>query len=388
VSKNRAPTAESSHGSAVAAGGAENASAGGSEGARPGSNDAATSGTTGQRSGPAGERAFVADVLRAEAHAVAAIADLLDDRLTAALDLIQAARDNHASVLVCGLGKSGLIGRKISATLASLGIPSHDVHPSEAMHGDLGRIRTQDVLLALSFSGETEEVVALAGILHQDGVKIISITGGSKGDPSRGQGALARLADVALSIGDVSEASDMALAPTCSTTATLALGDAIALAMARRLAFTADDFARRHPGGSLGGLLRPVVDVLRFRVGENLPLVDTDATVRQALDATATLGRRPGALIVTEPAPSGAIAGIFTDGDLRRLVTNYPERLDDPITEVMTRSPRTLPDTALVRDALTMVREHRQDEVPIVDANGKPVGLLDVQDLMAPKLAR
>jgi arabinose-5-phosphate isomerase len=327
-------------------------------------------------------------VLRAEADAVAAIAPLLDGRLTRAIDLIHHAQQADGAILVAGLGKSGLIGRKLSATLASLGIPAHDVHPSEAMHGDIGRIRQTDVLLALSLSGETQEVVALAGILKQDGVKIISITGGGEDDPARGVGALARIADVSLSVGCITEAADLALAPTCSTTATLALGDAIALAVARRLAVTADDFARRHPGGTLGGLLRPVTDLLRFRVGENLPLVDATQTVREALHGTAQLGRRPGALIVINAAAHGAIVGIFTDGDLRRLVTRGQHALDTPIADVMTRSPRTLPDTALVRDALAMVRQHRQDEVPIVDRDGKPLGLLDVQDLMAPRLVQ
>ena len=333
------------------------------------------------------ELAFIRGVLEAEAAAVGGVAEVIDERITAALDVIDRAANAGGTVLVCGLGKSGLIGRKVSATLASLGIPSHDVHPSEAMHGDLGRIRQTDVLLALSFSGETEEVVGLAGILKQDGVRIVSITGGVAGEGSRGGGTLSRLADVALSIGAISEASSMALAPTCSTTATLALGDALALALARRRAFTADDFARRHPGGTLGGLLRPVVDVLRFRVGENLPLVETGRTVRDALRAAESLGRRPGALIVID-AGDEAIAGIFTDGDLRRAIMREPGLLDGPIDAVMTRSPKTLPDTALVRDALAMVREHRQDEVPIVDESGRPVGLLDVQDLMAPKLAR
>jgi len=251
------------------------------------------------------------------------------------------------------------------------------------MHGDLGRISPADVVLALSFSGETEELVTLASVLKQDGVPIISITGGSRGS---GGGALARLATIALHLGPITEASDLALAPTCSTTATLALGDALALTIARRRAFTADDFARRHPGGSLGGLLRPVIDILRFRVGENLPVVSEAMTVAEALRDADSGGRRPGALLVTDG--TGAVSGIFTDGDLRRLVMRDAAELSRPIGAVMTRSPRTLSSTALVRDAVRMVREYRQDEIPVVDEQGAPVGLLDVQDLIALRVVR
>ncbi len=322
-------------------------------------------------------------VLRAEAGAVSAMSGSMGEEASAAVGVMARCVSSGGSILVAGLGKSGLIGKKISATLASLGAPSHDIHPSEAAHGDLGRIRKNDCLIALSRSGETEEVVSLVEILRQDGVPIISITAGSDGDgPPRN--TLARLATVALSIGSAKEASEDLLAPTCSTTATMALGDALALALARRLRFTADDFARRHPGGTLGGLLRPVVDVLRFKTGKNLPLVREGVTVRRALEEAAALGRRPGALLVIDEA--GLLRGIFTDGDVRRLVLSDAGGLDRPIGEVMTRSPRTLASSALVRDAVHLVRENRQDEIPVVDGAGRPVGLLDVQDLIAIKV--
>ncbi len=327
---------------------------------------------------------LIRSIVHAEAEALEKLHRILDDSAVAAVDLIDSCRVAGGTVLVAGLGKSGLIGRKISATLASLGVPAHTVHPTDAMHGDLGTFRKQDLLLALSFSGESEEVVALAQILKQDGVKIVSISGGDPDRPEIPTGTLARLADVALSIGVVSEASDLALAPTNSTTATLALGDALAIAAAQRAEFTEHDFARTHPGGALGGMLRPIDDVLRFRVGDNLPVVNESETVREALEHTQTIGRRPGALIVIDD--KGATAGIFTDGDLRRLITNFPSQLDNPIRDHMTRSPRVLNVSSLVRDALAMVREHRQDEIPIVDDAGKPVGLLDVQDLMAPRV--
>ena len=327
------------------------------------------------------ELGFVRAVLRAERDAIDVVADHLKaDQVKGALAILERVAQAEGAVIVAGLGKSGIIGRKIAATLASLGVASHEVHPSEAMHGDLGRIRTKDCLIALSFSGETEEIVALASIVRQDNVPIIAITGGAETN------ALARLADVSLSLGSITEATELALAPTCSTTATLALGDAIALALARRRAFTADDFARHHPGGTLGGLLRPVVDVLRFKVGENLPVVRETVPVSEALQLGEALGRRPGALLITDEA--GRVTGIFTDGDLRRLVVKDPGRLGAPIGDVMKRGPRTLPDTALVREAIRLMREHRQDEVPIVDAQGKPIGMLDVQDVMAMRVVQ
>lgn len=334
-------------------------------------------------SGPVAERAFIADVLRAEAAAVAGLAERAGawgESLTRAVDLIVRCAESGGSVLVTGLGKSGLIGKKISATLASLGVPSHDIHPAEAAHGDLGRIRASDLLVALSNSGETEEVLALVETLRQDGVPILAVTGGEGGS------TLARLATVCLTLGPIGEAGDLVLAPTCSTTATLALGDALALAAARRRAFSPDDFARRHPGGTLGGLMRPVTEALRFVAGKNLPILSDALTVRRALEEAGKFGRRPGALILV--GQSGALSGIFTDGDLRRLILRDPSELDRPIGAVMTKTPRTLPARALVRDAVHFVRENRQDEIPVVDDAGRPIGLLDVQDLIAMKVVQ
>ncbi|GMV25737.1 MAG: putative phosphosugar isomerase [Phycisphaerae bacterium] len=331
------------------------------------------------------ETLFAQSILRAEASAIAHLADRLDADFSRAVDLIDACSRSGGTVLVTGLGKSGLIGAKIAATLASLGIPAHSVHPSEAAHGDLGRFRPSDTVIAISFSGETEEVVNLAAVLRQDGLPIISITGrAASQDRSRPPSSLERLATVALRLGVEAEA--FGVAPTTSTTATAALGDALALAAARRQNHTDNDFARRHPGGSLGGLLRPVKEVLRFVAGKNLPLAPQSASVRGALEAAATVARRPGALLVVDA--TGRLAGIFTDGDLRRLVLTNPAALDQPIERVMTRTPRTLPASAMVRDAVHMIQEHRQDEIPVIDDDGKPVGILDVQDLIAMRLVR
>lgn len=326
------------------------------------------------------ERALLEQILRAEATAVGNLIPRLGEPVHHAVDMIETTAESGGSVLVTGLGKSGIIGKKISATLASLGVPSHDVHPAEAVHGDLGRIRSNDCLIALSNSGETDEVVALAAILRQDKVPIISITGGD------GESTLARLATVSLTLGTIVEASDTVLAPTCSTTATLALGDAIALAVARRRSFTQEEFARRHPGGSLGGLLRPISEVLRFTTQHNLPTIRIGQTVREALAHAETFGRRPGALIIVDH--HDAVTGLFTDSDLRRLILGNPQALDEPIDHVMTPSPRVLPSDALVRDAVRLVQEFRSDEIPVVDEAGRPVGLLDVQDLIALKVVR
>lgn len=198
---------------------------------------------------------------------------------------------------------------------------------------------------------------------------------------------LERLATVALRLGVTEEAGEGFVAPTTSTTATLALGDALALAAARRSNFTSEDFAKRHPGGSLGELLRPVTDILRFVAGRNLPLISQSRTVADALREANAAGRRPGAMLLVDDR-TGALTGLFTDGDLRRLVLRDASELARPIADVMTKNPRTLPSTGLVRDAVRVVREFRADEIPVVNEQGKPVGILDVQDLVAMRLIK
>ncbi len=329
------------------------------------------------------EIAFIRSILAEEAAAVGALAERADEAFSRACTLIETCGLSGGTVLVSGLGKSGLVGAKIAATLSSLGIPAHAVHPTEAAHGDLGRFRACDVALCLSHSGETDEVVALAASLRQDGIPIIAITSGSA--PGQAPTSLERLADVVIAVGVTAEAGGF-IAPTASTTAAMAAGDAIALAVARRRNFTHEDFAKRHPGGLLGGMLRPVTELLRFKVGLNLPVVTPDMSVSAALEAAAKVGRRPGALLVVEH--NGTLAGIFTDGDLRRLVLRSPDELKRPISQVMTRSPRSLPASATAADAARLLREHRQDETPVIDAEGRPIGLLDVQDLIALRLVK
>lgn len=332
---------------------------------------------------------FVRGVLRAEAAAVSGLVEALDEpgwreAFRAAVGLVEKCAGSGGTVLVTGLGKSGLIGAKIAATLSSLGIPSHPVHPTEAAHGDLGRFRACDTVIALSYSGETAEVLDLAAILRQDGIPIIGIVGKKASRQADTKASsLERLSTVTLTVNVDQEAADLA-APTSSTTAMLALGDALALAAARRRNFTDQDFAKRHPGGALGGLLRPVTEVLRFKVGKNLPLVRDTETVEGAYRKAEQAGRRPGAMVLVDGA--GKLSGIFTDGDLHRLILKDRAGLDGPIAAVMTRRPRVLRESSLVRDAVAMVREFRLDEIPVVDEEGRPVGVLDVQDLVAMRL--
>jgi len=321
------------------------------------------------------ELVFMAEVIEAEARALSVIASDLrgaaGSRWCAALDLLERC-EGH--VVVSGMGKSGLVGMKVSATLASLGQPSHFIHPAEALHGDLGRLRRGDVALLMSYSGETAELVDLALHLKADGVVRVGIS-------ARQTTALARLCDAHIAIGDIVEACPLNLAPTTSTTAMAAVGDAIALALARRRDFRADDFHRHHPGGLLGAGLRPITEVLRFKVGANLGVVGDAATVREAL-AEAGQDRRSGAILLVDSG--GRLSGIFTDGDLRRLVHQSEDGwLDGPIAKVMTVRPMCLTVEAVVRDAVRLVQDRRVDEVPVVDREGKPIGMVDVQDLIA-----
>ncbi|MEM7628327.1 MAG: KpsF/GutQ family sugar-phosphate isomerase [Planctomycetota bacterium] len=317
------------------------------------------------------------EAMTSEAEAVRAASVLLDASFERAVQLVL---DCTGSVIVAGIGKSGLIGAKLAATLASTGTPSHFLHATEAAHGDLGRVRRGDVVLLLSYSGGTEEVVALAALLRQDGVPTIGISRSASTH-------LGGLVSEHLSVGDVAEACPHRLAPTSSTAAMLALGDALAMVVSKERAFSAEDFGRRHPGGALGRTMLPLLEIMRQRVGESLEPVRAVGSVGDVLGHAERSGgsRRPGAVLLVDDA--GGLAGILTDADVRRrLVSEGDAVLDRPIAEVMTASPRSLPASALVRDAVQLVREVRLDEIPVVDDDGRPVGLIDVQDLLAMKL--
>ena len=326
---------------------------------------------------------FIRRAFAHEASAILRLSESVDQRFVHAVDLIVACADAGGTVLVSGLGKSGHIGAKISATMASLGIPSHAVHPTEAAHGDLGRFRKSDLAICLSHSGETTELIGLASILRQDKLPIVAITQGTPA--GKGQSSLQRIATVTLEALVTQEAGDGEfLAPTTSTTAALAIGDALALASARRRSFTNEDFRARHPGGTLGSMLKPVSDLIRFHVNKNLPIANEHDTLAHALEQASRVKRRPGALLVTNNA--GVLTGIFTDSDLRRLVLRDPAQLQSPMVEVMSKGPKTLASNDLASKAVAMFREYRADEIPIVDDQGKPTGMLDVQDLIAMKL--
>lgn len=314
-------------------------------------------------------------ILDAEANAVRSVVKHLDEAFEQAVKSIA---ESQGMLVVAGIGKSGFIGQKISATFASIGTPSHFVHPTEAAHGDLGRIRANDILLLMSYGGETEEVLALAAMVRQDGVKIISMTG-------RPDSHLAKISDIHLNVGDINEACPHNLAPTASTTAMLAFGDALALAVSEYKAFTAEDYKKRHPGGTLGRQMLGVTEIMRFKAGDNLPLIRDDVTIGTMLEQAANVERRSGAVVLIDE--HGKLSGIFTDADLRRLLLKQgADALATSVASVMTRQPRCLKDSEVVRDAVQLVREVRVDEIPVVDEQNKPVGLVDVQDLISLKL--
>ncbi|MEM1445867.1 MAG: KpsF/GutQ family sugar-phosphate isomerase [Planctomycetota bacterium] len=321
---------------------------------------------------------FARRVLDAESDAIRRIS--LDASFERAVSLLLQLSGRDGALVVSGVGKSGHIGAKLAATFASTGTPAHFVNPVEAVHGDLGRIQKRDAVLLLSYSGNTEEVVNLAELLKPDGIPIVALVGPVGSD-------LERLADATVHIGDVAEACPNELAPSSSTTAMLALGDALALTVCEQRRFTADDFAKFHPGGGLGRQLTPIARAMRFKVGENLKLIPQGTPLPDAFEMAKpddpTL-RRAGALVVVDNA--GKLAGVFTDGDLRRLAFRGSDALSVPVGDVMTRDPKRLRDDAVVRDAVRLMRQTRIDEVPVVDAEDRPVGLIDVQDLVSLKV--
>jgi len=324
-------------------------------------------------------------VLEAEANAIRQIT--LDDRFDQAVELLsrcQQDKPHGATLVVTGLGKSGLIGRKLAATFASTGTPATFMHPVEAMHGDLGMVRRHDIVLGLSNTGNTREVVDLFTLLKQDNVQTLSIVGNPDCD-------LTRLATCSLSYGKLEEACPNNLAPTAGTAAMLAMGDALALAVSAKRGFGQDDFGKLHPGGGLGQLLTPITEAMRFKVPTNLPLIPESATLAQAYDMAEQVARdtglrRAGALLIINE--QGQLVGVFTDGDLRRLVfaNDTPSMDAVRISDVMTANPRHLTTANTVRDAVQMVREYRIDELPVIDSHNQPVGLIDVQDLVSLKV--
>ncbi len=313
-----------------------------------------------------------AEVLRTEAQAVEALVSRIGEPF---VDACRIVLDCRGRVVVSGMGKSGHVARKIASTLASTGTPAFFVHPGEASHGDLGMITRDDVLLALSYSGTTEELLRIVPLVKRRGAKLIAMTG-------HPESALARLADVHLDAGVDREACPLNLAPTASTTAALALGDALAVALLDARGFGEEDFASSHPGGALGRrLLTRVEDVMR--TGDALPVVSSGARLAQAiLEVTR---KRMGMTAVLDDA--GVLLGLFTDGDLRRLFERGGDLHALSIDDVMTRRPTTVRGAMLAAEALHIMEERRITQLPVVDDAGRLVGALHLHDLLVASVA-
>jgi arabinose-5-phosphate isomerase len=315
---------------------------------------------------------YAREVIRAEADAVAQLGARLNGAFARAVEMVLAC---PGRVVVTGMGKPGFIAQKISATFASTGTPSLYLHPAEALHGDLGRLVPGDMVLALSNSGETDEIVRLLPAIRRLGAPIVAMTSGPRN-------SLADRADAVLEIGPVPEACPLGLAPTASTVALLAMGDALAMAVQHRRGFSPEQFASLHPGGALGRQLLRVRDVMR--TGSRNPTVRWDASLRETAAVMTRTEGRPGAASVVDA--QGKLVGIFTDGDLRRLVQSGEVDFARPVSAVMGKSPRTVSPDSLATAAAEMLRDTQVDQLPVVDGEGRPVGLLDVQDLLAAHL--
>jgi arabinose-5-phosphate isomerase len=310
-------------------------------------------------------------VLAIEADAVRALIDRLDERFLGAVSLIQACRGR---VIVSGIGKSGHIARKLASTLSSTGTPAYFVHPAEASHGDLGMIQRDDVFIGISYSGESDELLQILPLVRRQGARLIAIAGNA-------QSSLAREADVFLDAGVAQEACPLNLAPTASTTAALALGDALAVTLLQARGFSAEDFARSHPGGSLGRrLLTRVADVMRK--GDDVPAVRDHATLKAAI---LEMSRgRIGMTAVLDA--SGRVSGIFTDGDLRRALEKITDIGAARVTDVMSVRPRSIRPDALAAEAVQIMETHKISQLLVVDAVGNLVGALNMHDLFRAKV--
>jgi len=315
--------------------------------------------------------AMAREVLEIEAKAVSDLIGSLDQRFVQAVDTILNCRGR---VVVSGIGKSGHIARKIASTLASTGTPAFFVHPAEASHGDLGMVARDDVFIALSNSGESEELLAIIPLLKRQGAKLVAMTGNP-------QSTLAREADVHLYAGAEREACPLNLAPTASTTAALALGDALAVALMQAKGFTRDEFAASHPGGTLGRkLLTHVRDVMR--TGENAPRIAHTATAMVGM-LEISRGRMGMTTVLDE---HGRVTGIFTDGDLRRSLEKGVDLRSAPITDIMTRGPRTIGPDKLAAEAVQIMERYKVNQLVVVDEDQKLLGALNMHDLFRAKV--
>jgi arabinose-5-phosphate isomerase len=321
--------------------------------------------------GPEDERlAFARDVLRTEAAALDAEAGRLGSGFLGAVDLLF---EGPGRVAVSGTGKSADVGQKIAGTFNSTGTRAYFLDPTRAVHGDLGMVHPDDVALLLSYSGESEEMIRLVRPLRRQARAVVALTGNATS-------TLAREATTALAIGALEETCPLGLAPSTSTTVMLAVGDALAFVLSRMRQFKHEDFARLHPAGSLGRRLLPVEAVMRR--GAALRLASGEDTVRAVFAHARRAGRRTGAVMLTDEA--GRLCGLFTDSDLARLVEQRRDAaLDRPVREVMTARPITVAPGTRVSEAVEILQRHRISELPVVDAGGRPVGLIDITDVLA-----
>jgi len=307
-------------------------------------------------------------VLAVEASAIEGLRRKVDERFGKAVDLLKSAR---GKVVVTGMGKSGLIGRKIAATMASTGTPAFFLHAGDGIHGDLGMVRRGDVVVALSNSGETEEIVRLLPMFQRMGLPVIAMTG-------KPDSTLGRYADVVLDVGVPEEACPLGLAPTASTTAALAMGDALAVVLFEEKGFSEEDFARLHPGGALGRRLQTVADLMH--TGNEVPIVPTEMPLKDALLVISA--KRLGVTGVTDG--EGKLVGVITDGDVRRATQSGVDLYKAKAGEVMTLSPKRIPSTVLAAAALRMMEEHSITSLFVFDASSpaKPVGIVHIHDLL------
>ena len=317
---------------------------------------------------------YARKVIEAEADAISSITPIVDASFAKAAEMIY---NCSGSCIVSGIGKAGIIGQKISATMASTGTPSHFLHPAEAVHGDLGRLRKNDIVIVLSFRGETDEVIRLINLVKQSEIKLIAITGDR-------DSTLGKHADVVLCMGKMSEVCPLGVAPSVSTTCMLAIGDALAFTVMKARNFSVEDYVRFHPGGSLGTELMTVEQSMMFKPGEKLPIAEVTDTIRELLGKTSDVKRHGAVMIVNE---DGKLAGIVTDADLRRLITKEGDRAFElKAGDVMTTGCKKVRADALAAEAAAIFHKYRIDELPVVDGDNRPVGVIDVQDIVTIKV--
>jgi arabinose-5-phosphate isomerase len=314
---------------------------------------------------------FAQQVLQTECEAVRALVPLIDEQFERAVQLIL---DCPGALLTSGIGKAGHVARKLSASFSSTGTPSHFLNPAEALHGDLGSIRKGDLVLILSYSGESDEILRMLSVVKKLGNPVLAIT-------SISTNSLARFSEVVLKLGRIEEACPLGLAPSATTIAMGAMGDALFLSVMKCRKFTSEDFAVYHPAGQLGRKLIKVKEAMTFRRDENLPVASDKLTVGQVLHEVSSIKRRSGAVVLIDE--SGKVSGIFSDGDLRRAITDDDGSvLRRPIRDLMTKNPKRIRGDQLASEAIALMRPHRIDELPVVDDEDRPIGLIDVQDLI------